>query len=415
MKNALIISYLWPPSGAVGAIRPTKLAKVLNLHDWKTVIVPVKERYYEQLSEASKEQGCNETVIRTMCLGNPRLLYVWMKARLFKLRGREKEFTASILRGSVESQVPGTDSFLSASRRICLSLLYTPDEHQGWLPFAIASSLRLIKRGSIDCIISTGPPFSSHLVGLAVKKLTRVKWIAEFRDPWVGNEQRPSVLRTNLSNILNQKLEAAVVRNAARVVCVTPAMTEHYRKAYSSLPSDKWVTITNGFDRQDFEDLGSMRRHEKFTISYLGSLVYERSPTDLFRAVGELIRDQAIPGRDIAIKLIGKCRYAEGRAVEEMAAEQGIKDIVEVIDSVPRHEALKEMVRAHALLLLANEQTLQVPGKAYEYLAAGGKIIAITEEKGATADFIRRVGGHVALPNDYMSIKRIIKNEGGGG
>jgi hypothetical protein len=237
MKNALIISYLWPPSGAVGAIRPAKLAKVLNLHDWKAVIVTVKERYYEQLCEASKEQGCNDTVIRTICLGNPRLLYVWMKARLFKLRGREKEFTASILRGSVENQVPGTDSFLSASRRICLSLLYTPDEHQGWLPFAIASCLRVVRRDSIDRIISTGPPFSSHLVGLAVKKLAKVNWIAEFRDPWVGNEQRPSVIQNAFTDAVNQKLEAAVIRNADRVVCVTPAMTEHYRKPIQVCPA----------------------------------------------------------------------------------------------------------------------------------------------------------------------------------
>jgi glycosyltransferase involved in cell wall biosynthesis len=407
MKNVLIVSYLWPPSSAVGSIRPSKLAKILSQHGWKTAIVTVNERYYEQLNESSQERNTNGDVIRTKCFGNPRLLYVWMKAKMFSWLGRENEFKASVLRGSVESRVGvEEDSFLSATRRLCLSLIYTPDEHQGWLPFAIPTCLKVVRRDSINCVISTGPPFSTHLVGLAVKKLSRIKWIAEFRDPWIGNEQRPSVLRSGLSDILNQKLEAAVIRNADRV---TPAMTDHYRKSYSSFPDEKWVTITNGFEKQDFEELGFISRHPKFTISYLGSLIYARSPECFLRAAGELVREKAIPSRDLAIRFIGKCRYAEGRSVKEMAAEQGLQDMVEVIDFLPRREALKEMLRAHVLLLLATQQVLQVPGKAYEYLAAGAKILAITEEKGATADFINRVGACVAPPDDYTTIKTIIK------
>jgi hypothetical protein len=410
MKNVLIISYFWPPSGAVGAIRPSKLAKSLSLHDWTAVIVTVKERYYEQLNEGSQERDWNGVVIRTKCLGSPRLLYVWMKSRLFRLLGRVNEFEASVLKGSNHDLGGGTASFLATGRRICLSLLHTPDEHQGWLPFAIPTCLKIIRRDSIECVISTGPPFSSHLVGLAVKKLTRIKWIAEFRDPWVGNEQRPSVLRSGLSNTLNQKLEAAVIRHADRLVCVTPAMTDHYRNAYSRLAAEKWVTITNGFQRQDFDALGPVARSPKFTISYLGSLVYARSPECLFHAVGELIRERAIPSEDLTIRFIGKCRYAEGRSVEAMAGDHGLQGIVEVIDFLPRLEALKEMLRAHVLLLLANQQALQVPGKAYEYLAAGAKILAVTEEKGATADFIKRVGGCVVPPDDHISIKKIIKS-----
>jgi hypothetical protein len=88
MKNALIISYLWPPSGAVGSIRPVKLAKLLSQFGWNAVIVTIKDRYYEQLNQGAQEIDWKGVVIRTKCLGNPRLLYVWMKARLFKFMGR---------------------------------------------------------------------------------------------------------------------------------------------------------------------------------------------------------------------------------------------------------------------------------------------------------------------------------------
>jgi glycosyltransferase involved in cell wall biosynthesis len=410
MKNVLIISYFWPPSGAVGAIRPAKLAKVLGLHGWKVIIVTVKEQYYEQLNTAAEKTRWTGAVIRTKSFGNPRLLYVWIKSKFFRLAGRENEFKASVLRGSRDNRGGvKSDSFLSGSKRFFLSLLHIPDEQQGWLSFAIASCLRALKSHSIKCVISTGPPFTSHLVGLFLKKVAGVRWVVEFRDPWSGNEQQPSIVRSTFSDFLNRKLEAAVIRNADRVVCVTPAMTNHYRRFYPNFAPEKWVTITNGFEKQDFKDLGHVSRHQKFTISYLGSLIYARSPECLFRAVGELVEAEAIPLGDIAIRFIGKCRYAEGRAVEEMAAEHGLKDIVEIVDFLPRRDALKEMLRAHVLLLLATQQVLQVPGKAYEYLGAGGKILAVTEEKGATADFINQIGGCVAAPDHYMTIKRIIK------
>jgi glycosyltransferase involved in cell wall biosynthesis len=68
------------------------------------------------------------------------------------------------------------------------------------------------------------------------------------------------------------------------------------------------------------------------------------------------------------------------------------------------------MRQAHVLILLAEHQALQVPGKAYEYIAAGGHILAFTEGKGATADLIARVGGGVVVsPGDSVLLKRTLK------
>ena len=36
----------------------------------------------------------------------------------------------------------------------------------------------------VDVIVSTGPPHSMHLIGLALKRRTNLPWIADFRDPW---------------------------------------------------------------------------------------------------------------------------------------------------------------------------------------------------------------------------------------
>jgi hypothetical protein len=92
-----------------------------------------------------------------------------------------------------------------------------------------------------------------------------------------------------------------------------------------------------------------------------------------------------------------------------MIRENGLEDIVEITDMLPRVEALREMLNAHVLILLANEQTYQVPGKAYEYLAARRRILCLTEEVGATADLIKQYDlGAVVSPHDEDAAKRIL-------
>ncbi len=128
------------------------------------------------------------------------------------------------------------------------------------------------------------------------------------------------------------------------------------------------------------------------------------------RAMGELLKEGTLEKDRLTIRFIGKCRYAVGKSVMEMAAQYGLEGIVEIKDLLPRSEALREMLSAHVLLLLATRQVLQVPGKAYEYIAAGGRILAETEPKGATADLIHRLGvGAVVPPGDHESIKRVLK------
>jgi glycosyltransferase involved in cell wall biosynthesis len=109
----------------------------------------------------------------------------------------------------------------------------------------------------------------------------------------------------------------------------------------------------------------------------------------LLLALQQVLSGGAINRTDLRVRFIGVCRSAGGRSVQEMIEESGLSDLVEITDLLPRSEALRTMREAHVLLLLANNQPLQIPGKAYEYLAAGGWILAETEEKSATADLIR--------------------------
>lgn len=402
LKRVLLVTYCWPPDPSVGSLRPAKLARSLSHQDWQPIVITAGARYR---GDHPADEGT--IVVRTRAFASPAAWYRAIKAGLYALLGRSREFTESRLAWAPEKAPPAArESFPARIKRTLLSLLHTPDDCLGWLPFAILASLRAAWSRRVDGLVSTGPPFTAHLAAGVVKAICDVPWVADFRDPWARSEQKTT--RSRIADALDRWMESLVVRHADRVVCVTPAMTEAYRRLYPALPPGKWVTITNGFDAEDFRGLEEVPRAPKFTLSYVGNFFYARSPESLLQAVAEMLRDGLLDRSDLAIRFIGACRYAGGRPVAEMIAARGLAGVAEILDTIPRPQALREMVRSHVLVLLANEQRLQVPGKAYEYLAAGGHTLAIAEE-GATAQLIGQVpGSAVCGPADVAGMKRLI-------
>jgi glycosyltransferase involved in cell wall biosynthesis len=72
---------------------------------------------------------------------------------------------------------------------------------------------------------------------------------------------------------------------------------------------------------------------------------------------------------------------------------------VEFAPSVPRAASLAAMTSASALLILQPGHTVSVPGKLFEYLAAGRPILAVAEE-GEIADLVRASGIGVSVRPD---------------
>jgi glycosyltransferase involved in cell wall biosynthesis len=412
-QSVLILAFSWPPDGYVGAVRPVYLARQLARLNWQPVIVTLQERYYEVQNPSGIAGTDSAVVIRTRYVPNARYVYLWLKRKFGWLRQRNSHSATTSV--SADDRITNDVKNSSAStsgpiRRSIVSLLYTPDEHQGWFPFALVASLRAVARHRPRCVISTGPPFTSHLVALTLKAICGLQWVADFRDPWSWREHLHGKESSVLSNRINRSLERMVMKRADRVVCVSPAMTNRYRQLYPKLPAGKWRTITNGYDMAEFTALGHVDRPDRFTISYVGGLDFSRTPSLVLRAIGELVAEGALARHSIALRFVGPCQYVGEQPVEEMIAENGLNGIAEIVGLVPRRDALREILCADALVLLGGTQRLSVAAKVYEYLAGGAPILAIVEE-GDTAEIIRRTGaGLVIAPSDLKSAKDAIRS-----
>ncbi len=73
----------------------------------------------------------------------------------------------------------------STGRRLLL-----PDPEVAWVPDAVRVGARVIREREIDCVLTTSPPSSAHLIGAALARRTGVRFVADMRDSWLANPHR---------------------------------------------------------------------------------------------------------------------------------------------------------------------------------------------------------------------------------
>jgi hypothetical protein len=272
----------------------------------------------------------------------------------------------------------------------------------------VIQGLRVIRREQIDCILTSSPPYSVNLVGWLLKLITGVRWVADYRDPWMTGGSKKLYMTCAASLGIERWLERRVVQKADLVVANTEMLCEAFRKAYGSQLPDRFVCITNGFDEELFSSFGPVEKEKVFTIIYTGTLYFGRTPEPLFQAVRELIQEGRIEARAIRIRLVGHCQLISGRPVGEILRDYQLDGIVEVLEPVSYRRAIEMVRQSQLALLLAPNQPYQIPAKAYDYMGAGTRILALAED-GATCDLVRSTGvGAAFRPSDTAGIKEFV-------
>src|SRR5262245_26116774 len=378
LGRVLLIAYNFPPDTVVGAQSCWQIARHWPAYGWDPVILTVRERYVEHVGPPPV--GLERMrVIRTGVLPHPFSLY-----RAFK-----SFFAASTEAPSLPTRGASSHGALWDWMD---AFLNTPDALTGWLPVAVVRGLWAVRKWHVTRLISSGPPWTNHLVGLVLARLTGLPWIAHFRDPW--REELTRKVTSNFSLRVERTLERAVVTESAAVVCVTEPHATVMRETYPLLPGSKFVTITNGYDEAEWahEDVVTPAGTAAFTVTYAGSFYDRRSPAPLFRAARRLVESGDIESGILRICLIGQCDTAEGRPTRDIARDHKLQDCLTTPGLLSRRDTHRHLRNSAVLLLLGEGLTLQIPGKTFEYLRAGRPILALTSE-GALADLLRRTGG----------------------
>ncbi|MDY6895200.1 MAG: hypothetical protein SVO01_07285, partial [Thermotogota bacterium] len=294
---------------------------------------------------------------------------------------------------------------------LLLRLITIPDHQIFWIPFAVFYGRKIIKQHHVKTIFVSSPPNSSQLIGYFLKKITKVKWIADFRDPIVGNIAstyliNPTDFISKIEARILIALEKLVVKNADIAI----ANTETHRKELTDkFVTDKFVTIRNSFDEDDYKGL-SKEKYNKFTIAHVGSIYGLRKADILFKAVKKLEESIAPEALNLQILFVGNSVDAFKQTVNN----HGVEKYVEIKGMVPHKEAIQIMMRSHLLLLIkaTGEGSLgQIPAKFFEYVGTKNKVLCLGPKKSEVAKIIRDLNVGYVIEKDEMSLLDILNKE----
>lgn len=355
MKKVLIIAYYFPPLGMGGTQRVAKFIKYLPQFGWHPLVVTVKQVAYYATDETLLQDVEEATIYRTGSLDPQRL------AHLVSGRGSTPKTGVRKAKGALQK---------------LLNWLFIPDTKILWLPFAFLKSLQVIYREKPDCLLTTSPPHSVHLLGLVLELFCNLKWVADFRDGWSGGnfQYEPTVLH----RWLNRFWQARVVRGADGVVAVSSLLQEKLRAASLSNPS-KFCCITNGFDLADVAKAAHVGRNTRFTMTHCGTLATVSQVHGFLEALSDLLSKTPELRNKVAVDFVG---YVLDTGVAQQVDEMGLADIVRFSGYLNHLLALEKVLAADLLLYFVSPDVSDdfIPGKTFEYMAAAKGVLAIGPE-----------------------------------
>lgn len=283
--------------------------------------------------------------------------------------------------------------------------LAQPDRWALWRPAAIAAGMQLIRRHHVDALWSTYPIMSAHCIAYALHRLTRLPWVADFRDPVAA-----SVEPGNRHSVASQqRWERTVLARAGGVVLTTPGARRGYESRFpDAAKAGRLHVIPNGFDEAAFSALSLPAPtidspHRQLHLVHSGMLYADgRNPLPFLTAVARLKARRAVSADslDIALRASGsEPMYA--RELQRL----DIADVVTLAPAISSQAALCEQAKADGLLLFQGARfDHQIPAKLYEYLRVGRPIFALVHAAGDTAALLSESGGSERVPIDDVDI-----------
>ncbi|WP_312287885.1 glycosyl transferase family 1 [Chryseobacterium gleum] len=400
-KKILIITYYWPPAGGPGVQRWLKFAKYLPEFGWKPIIYTPENPSYPLLDETlMKDIPENIEIVRTK---------IWEPYQLAeKLNKSNKKFKAG------QFDVGKNQSWKSKLSIWVRGNFFIPDARVFWVNPSVKFLEKYLKENNIGTVVTSGPPHSLHLIGLGLKnKMPELKWIADFRDPWTEISYYKHLKLTKSSDKKHRQLESAVFRNADITLATSYTDAENFRKAGANA-----VCITNGFDESDSGKKAEGQNSEKanlqirqaFTLSYIGVLEQLRNPENLWKALDELIKENAEFAADFKLKFVGRIDDKILQSIENSSLKNHILNL----GYLSHGKAVEEMQHSDMLLItnFPNESSRGIiPGKIFEYLASGKQILSFGPDKADVAKILEetQAGKHFGYQETEMVKKFILE------
>jgi glycosyltransferase involved in cell wall biosynthesis len=367
-RRILIVCYPFPPVPSVGGNRWSSFARHLrNLgHEVVVITTGAYGRHADDGGWVVRTGDLNAASWLRRSLGRPPL--------------------------SAPTQDP--DSAIEKPAPALLTHVLVPDAFLlSWLPAALRAARRLVSKRQFDCLVTSSPFESTHLVGLALGRL-RPPWLVDLRDGWTFEPLRPR-FPTQAQRALDCAMERRVIKAASAVVAATHPIAADVTDRIGVVAE----TIVTGWDPALDAAVEAAAppplSSSHINIVHTGSLSgpWGRDPLPLFDALVRLREHE--PRTFVRLRLVMAGRYSP--AVAQAVADRGLEGAVRHVGHLSRADAAGLQRAANVLLLITSQHASEATGKLWEYLVAGPPILALAE-RNAAAEIVQDTGTGITVP-----------------
>ncbi len=378
MKRCLLLTYYFPPCGGAGVQRWVRFLRYLPENGWLPTVITTKNGDYPVIDESLLQTIPPEIeIIRTHTPSYKKLFQAFA--------GRK----ASIPYGDFSTDK--SDSPLKKLAFLMRLHLVAPDMRITWNPHLYRAALQELRTRRYDCIVTSAPPYSTHLVGMKLRKRFGIPWLADFRDPWTKVFYLQQQKQNPLIRWINRSMERKVLANADLNLVITNYIADE-------LPAGNKRVLYNGYDHKDFEG-SEYHAQEKFRVKYIGKVTQGQDVSVAVEALREL-RDGGMD--KIEMVFVGTWKAGE---------EPYRYDFVRSLPQMPHEQAVGQIVDAEALLLLINQYAGSkgmLTTKLFEYIGSGTPIVSLGDTTGEAAQVLRDYDAGKMI--DYRNVEAF-KNE----
>jgi glycosyltransferase involved in cell wall biosynthesis len=364
--RAMLVTYVFPPTGGVGSERVRKLAKYLPEHGVEPIV----------LTAANPSVPLSDASIARDVRPDLRVL----KARTLEPGYAVKQAAWASSSSQGGARPPSLATRLKGRLALLGRKVLIPDPQVLWQPGVNLVLLQQLYRRTpaADLVFITAPPFSAFLAAPLARLRRGTAVVLDYRDEWQTTRTSYEMIGGRLAAAIGNVMEGLVLRCAHVVTTATEAFRENLLARFPFLQPERVVAITNGYDPDDFPPALPEPPADRFLITYAGTVYKLTSPRGFLAGVRLLHQREPELARSLEVRFFGRIVDTERDAFEGME-RLGVK----VGGFIDKDQVALEQGAGHMTLCIQAD----VPGteriyqaKLFELMYLGRPVLTLAPE-----------------------------------
>jgi glycosyltransferase involved in cell wall biosynthesis len=284
---------------------------------------------------------------------------------------------------------------------------YYPDPNFVWLLIASGCAIYLSMRERFDCLITSGPPHICHVVGLLVKRLSRIPWIMDYRDLWLDDPNQSP--QAGYQRKICEFLEREAVKKCDAVLTVSPSWAKHLADKYGAVKhKSRFHIIRNGHNLDVSTAHSDKRTTKQLHIHHNGTPQAPSKTAHLLDALYALKSSNSYIDKLPLFTFTGMTD-----SFREEIRLRGLETLVIDVGSMPYLQSIEYSGKADVILITVNNDHPAmcgvIPAKTYEAIALGQHIFAVVPPASDIRELLEEYGNAtVGNVDDVHDIQRCL-------